>query len=300
MSAVVDVLAKPAFLTALAISAAGALVVLAVARGGNTARQYPIGGLLIVAATGAGLRRADAFAGGTSWLVVGSVSLALAPLACRRVHPAATAILLLAGATCVATAAAAVDDRTWVSALVVGATAVGAVGAARVDREGARFGLGPILFAATAAGVFVCVPDTEQAIPLLAASAGILVALWPPVCIRLGASGAFGAVGLVLWTAAVGGTGRPGSVVGAVGCLGMLVVAPAVDALVSTDAPRHGGSTSRGPRPEAVRVVVLHVLVVLFCARVAGFQSAALPAAALVLMAFVVSGVALGAAGRER
>jgi hypothetical protein len=258
-----------------------------------------VGGLLVAAAAAVGLVVSDALAGGTRWLLAGSLILVLGG-SLRRALPAVGVVVLAAGAVGISYAAAVVDGTSWVRVLVIGATIAGALGAARVDRAYSRFGLGPWLFAVTAAGVFVCVPDTEQAIPLFAASLGVLVALRPPASLRLGDAGAAVGIGLVLWTAAVGGTGRAGSVVGAAGCLGMLVVAPVVDALLHDR--RAGPARSEHANPDGARTVtvaVVHVVVVLFCARVAGFRSSAVVAGVLVVLALVTAGVVLAVASRR-
>lgn len=299
MHAIADVVGEPAFLAALAVSLAGSLLVLVMVPAGVRERALPVGGLLVAGATAVGLVVSDALAGGTRWLLAGAIVLALGA-SLRRARPAVGVVVLVAGAVGISYAAAVVDGRTWVRVLVIGATTVGALGAARVDRAHSRFGLGPWLFAVTASGVFVCVPDTEQAIPLLAASLGVLVALRPPASLRLGDAGTAVGIGLVMWTAAVGGTGRPGSVVGAVGCLGVLVVAPLVDAFVSDR--RAGPSGTEHANPDGTRTVtlaVVHIVVVLFCARVAGFRSSAVVAGVLVVLALVAAGVVLAVASRR-
>ncbi len=305
MHAIADVISEPAFLGALAVSLGGSLLVLVLVLvpGGVRTRALPVGGLLIAAATAVGLVVSDALAGGTRWLLAGSLVLALGG-SVRRALPAVGIVVLAAGAVGISYAVAVVDGSTWVRVLVIGATTAGALGTARVDRTYARFGLGPWLLAVTAAGVFVCVPDTEQAIPLFAASLGLLVALRPPASLRLGSAGAAVGIGLVLWAAAVGGTGRPGSVVGAAGCLGMLVVEPVVEALLGARrvAPP-GAAPARPDGPDGTRTLtvgVVHVVVVLFCARVAGFRSSAAVAGVLVTLALVAAGVLLAVAWRPR
>jgi hypothetical protein len=292
MSKIVDVLENPAFVTAFVVAFAGALVVLFLSRRHDCRGPLPVGGWLIAGATFAGLVHSDALVGDRFWLAVGALLLAVAPATwLLRFGSTAHAVVLLAGAASVAVAAGSVDDRTWVRALVLAATAIGSLVASRIDRRYCRLGLGPVLFAITAVGVFACVPDTEQAIPLLAASGAALVALWPPVGLRLGASGAYLGVGLVVWTAAVGGVGRPGSVIGGIGCLGVFLFEPVTRAL-SGDRNRFARAPERtGEARDAVALAIVHVVTVLFCARVAGFQSSALPAAALVLLA-CASGVA--------
>ena len=124
----------------------------------------------------------DVLPSGRGWLVGGLLLLAAGGYAVTRRPRLLGAAELVAGATGVAVAATRVDDHVWVGVLVGVATVGGALGAIRVDRAGARFGTGPLLVAITAAGVYVCVPDTEQAIPLMAGALGlVVVALWPRV-----------------------------------------------------------------------------------------------------------------------
>jgi hypothetical protein len=294
MHAVGDVLGERSFLVALAVSFVGALLLRAV--GPRVASPLPAGGAVVAVATAAGLVAGDVVPGGAGWLVIGVLLLAAGAGAHRGPLRIVSAVVLAAGAGCVAVAATQVDHHVWVGVLVTVATVGGALGAARLDAVGMRCGTGPLLFAITAGGIFVCVPDTEQAIPLMAAALGLLVVLWPPVRIRLGAAGAAALVGIALWTAAVGGTGRAGSVVGAIGCLGVFVTAPAVDAWLQRASTRPSDHPSTGEVATpvaALTLAVVHVLLVLFCARVAGFRSSALAAGMLVLLAHGVAAFTL-------
>ncbi len=294
MHAVGDVLGERSFLVALAVSFVGALLVRAA--GQRVAAPLPAGGALVAIAAAAGLVAGDVVPAGAGWVVIGVLLLAVGAGARRRPLRIGSGVLLVAGAVCVAVAATRVDHHVWVGVLVTVATVGGALGAARLDAAGMHFGTGPLLFAISAGGVFVCVPDTEQAIPVMAAALGLLVVLWPPVRIRLGDAGAAAVVGIALWTAAVGGTGRAGSVVGAIGCLGVFVTAPAVDAWLQHVPARPSARPTTGDvaTPGAtLTLAVVHVLLVLFCARVAGFRSSALAAGALVLLAHGVAAVTL-------
>lgn len=286
MHAVGDVLGERSFLVALAVALVGALTALTAAR--SLHRLLPVGGAVVVGATAAGLVAGDVVPSGTAWLVVGTLLMALGASAHRAGARLVGLVALAAGACSTAVAATRIDPRAWVGVVVVVTAVAGALGAGRLDASWARFGAGPALFAITAGGVFVCVPDTEQAIPLMAAAIGLLIALWPPVRVRLGAGGAAAVVGLVLWTAAVGGTGRAGSVVGGVGCLGVFVVAPAVDAWLQRTGARPWCSGD-GSIADALILSTVHALLVLFCARVAGFRSSAPAAGVLVLLAYATA-----------
>lgn len=294
MHTVGDVLGERSFLVALAVSFVGALLLRAV--GQRLASPLPAGGAVVAIASAAGLVAGDVVPDGAGWLVIGVLLLAVGAGAHRRPLRIVSTVVLVAGAGCVAVAATRVDHHVWVGVLVTVATVGGALGAARLDAAGMHLGTGPLLFAITVGGVFVCVPDTEQAIPVMAAALGLLVVLWPPVRIRLGDAGAAAVVGIALWTAAVGGTGRAGSVVGAIGCLGVFVTAPAVDAWLQRPSRRPSARATTGELATpvaALTLAVVHVLLVLFCARVAGFRSSALAAGFLVLLAHGVAAFTL-------
>lgn len=98
--------------------------------------------------------------------------------------------------------------------LLLGATRV-------IDR---RALLGCMLLAV--AGLFFCVPDTEEALLLagVAAPFALAIPFAPPV--RPVGAAAFAVA--FAWVAATGGRARPGSSIAALACLGVLVVAPIV------------------------------------------------------------------------
>jgi hypothetical protein len=170
----------------------------------------------------------------------------------------------------------------WVRALVVAGAAVGAVAASRTDASWGPTGLIPVLYAITAFGVFAAVPDTEEAATLLGASAPGALCGWPLGRARLGPAGAAGATALMVWVSAVGGRGRPPSIVGAVACLGLLATLPAGRWLADRWMDRSG--CARDPAaPPPVLVLVAHATTVAVASRVAGISSelrVAVPAAA--------------------
>ncbi|HEV2311343.1 MAG TPA: hypothetical protein VGU73_12550 [Acidimicrobiia bacterium] len=171
-------------------------------------------------------------------------------------------------------ASAASGRPTWVG-VAAGAVTVGASPLlAELDRHAPR--LTGLLAAISAGGVFGSTPDTEHARALVGgALAGILRSADPQAV--SGAAGAASLAGMLTWTAAVDGYGRPGAVVGALGCVGVFALAPLV-------------VRARDPAPV---VVAVHLGLVGVSSRVAGFEHAAGSALVIVVAAFVAAAVAL-------
>ena len=274
------------FLTGLAAGTVALVVGVLVSVGLRTFARPTVrwegAGLLFAAAALVGLDLThDApggLVGGTALVAVGAGVAAAArfPLAVR---PAAVA----PGAWLVA-AHGAIPGEPWVRVLVFVTIVAGGALVADVDRRTARLGLGPLLFAVTVGGVYATVPDTEQALVLLGVAAPVALLGWPLRRAVLGRAGSPAAVAVLMWSAAVGGVGRPSSIVGAVGCLGLFVVAPLSRRSVRTSAPV---------------VVAAHALLVLLSARVAGLRPTVRAAVAVVLLELVVGVAVWGAAPRR-
>jgi hypothetical protein len=183
--------------------------------------------------------------------------------------------------------------RSWLVRTVVLVPGAVAVGVALPDGFGFRLGaavalatliaaplvvvsarrdprLVAVLFAVSAVGLYACVPDTEHARTLMGGllAAGLLAAD-PELAMTPGVSAL---TGLFVWTAAFGGHGRTGSVVGGIACLGVLVLAPLA------------GWSRRRRAPRSV-LLLTHVSYVAYVARVAGFRQTAWAAAALAVPA---------------
>jgi len=171
----------------------------------------------------------------------------------------------------------------WARLLVVVTAAGGGALAVAAGRCTPRWL--PVLFAVGAVGVYVCVPDTEAPKCLLGALvATALVAWWPDAVPTVG----FAALtGLFAWVAAYGGVGRSGAVVGGIACLGVIVLVPAFVALTTS---REGVTT----------LVLVQCALVVFVARVAGFEDGAGIALGLSLVGFAVAAVGLAWAARIR
>ena len=183
-------------------------------------------------------------------------------------------------------------DVDWVPAFVVIATVIGAALLGDFDRTFRRTGLGPVLVAVTALGVYVCVPDTEQAVVLAGATIPFVVLGWPRPLASMGSTGAFAFAGLVTWTAAVGGHARPGSIIGATGCLGAMVVVPAARRVVRV---RSLPQARRPWTPDAYRLLALHCVLVAISSRIAGLRQSAFPAGIILTVTFLAAGVLVAA-----
>jgi hypothetical protein len=202
-------------------------------------------------------------------------------------RPALTASLVAAPFAGLLAFAPGVPSIGWVRALVVAGAAGGAVAASRTDASWGFTGLTPVLYAITAFGIFAAVPDTEEAAALLGASVPAALVGWPLGRSRLGRGGAAGATALMVWVSAVGGRGRPPSIVGAVACLGLLVALPAGRWLAGRRAGRAAGAHGPAALPP-VPVLAAHTATVAVASRVSGISDellVAVPAAAAAAIA---------------
>ena len=138
--------------------------------------------------------------------------------------------------------------------------------------------LGP-LFAITAFGIWVTVPETSTARILLAVALVLAVATTRRVDMRISTAGAFVVAASVAWIGADGGAARPGAIVGAWGAAGLLLILP-----------WFGRTESSIP---GWLVVGLHTSVVLVSTRVFGLWESASIAAVGVVAAFLAAGAFL-------
>ena len=215
-------------------------------------------------------------------LVVGVVLLITGEWLVRELGTAARLAALVPGAVVLG---AALPDGWpfWTRALVTLVTVGGGALVADAARIVPRWV--PLLLAIGAAGVYVCVPDTEAPKCLLGAVlAAAFVALVPDV---VATTGFATLTGLFVWVAAFGGLGRSGSVVGGAACLGIVVLVPAFTALTKT-------------RVGIAALLLLQCAVVLFVARIAGFEEGAGAALALTVVAFAAAAAGLAVAERVR
>ena len=184
-----------------------------------------------------------------------------------------------------------IADIGWVRLLVwVGAVSGGALVAA-FDRRWRTTGVPPLILAMSVAGLYGAVPETMLvsvvlgvALPLALLGLGGLASL--------GSAGACAAVGLLAWTAGMGGIARPGSIIAGLGCLGLFVVEPLARML-------GGGQSGLGAIPRRwslIGLVATQVVLVAIASRVAGAQRSA-GVAALVVLADLGLATALAVGG---
>lgn len=143
----------------------------------------------------------------------------------------------------------------------------------------------PVLVAITFAGIYVCVPETAIASVCLGAAIPFALTGWPLRALANG-PGVPAVFGLAIWVAFVEGQARPGAVVGAIGCVGLFALQPFV--------LRGRAATPRGVDaiPPSATLIV-HLLLVVWCARVAGLRQSAALAAVLACLGIVTAVVVL-------
>jgi hypothetical protein len=133
--------------------------------------------------------------------------------------------IIVATASAVATARVGPEQPLlWMFAVV--ATMGLAAAFVVFDRRSSHRGLAMALLAISAGGVYSTVPDTGQALVLLAAWIPLLLAAWPRPLVPLGISGALVVAISIGWVVASGGVGRPGSLAGGFGAAGILAADP--------------------------------------------------------------------------
>ncbi len=85
--------------------------------------------------------------------------------------------------------------------------------------------IGP-MFAITAFGIWVTVPETEMARILLGVSIPLALPTLKPLGARLSSAGAFALAGVVVWVVAIGGEQRGASIIGGWASIGALALLP--------------------------------------------------------------------------
>lgn len=295
---VLETFTQASFRNGLAIGALALLagVVVAALWRRRRGRPCPVAGLLIAAAGGAALLQSQRPMLG---LVPGLVALAVAGVVVDAVPRLRSLlpVLALPGAWLVATGVEV--SQAWAPLAVGVAVAGGGALVADFDGRWSVRPLGPALMVVSLAGVFLTVPETREALPVLGAALPLAVLGWPASLASLGAGGSLSSTALLAWTVAQGGTFRDTALVGGLACLGMLVAEP-LGRLVGPHRRRH-----RLPRPSWVlaAVLVAHAVVVLVAARVAGLGDdlvTAVAVAALVLAAGAAASLAIRAVAVSR
>jgi hypothetical protein len=194
------------------------------------------------------------------------------------------AVLAVPGAWWI-TRVAEVPGSEWVLWLLFAMIVVGAPLTASFDRQHPTFGT--VLFALAVGGSFLTLPDTELILVYVGAVVPLVFLSWPKNLARLGAIGAYPAVGLLAWVIAWGGRGRETAVIGAAASLGLLVVEPAARWV----SRRSLTLLDRLPKTAGEPVVagLIDVSVVFVASRVAGPQTEPIVAGVIAVVVLAVA-----------
>ncbi len=161
-------------------------------------------------------------------LVFGVATLALGGWLARPPHDTMRAVfgwvLLTAGAIVIVWRGG-LPDIGWVTVLAPVLILAGGAAVAAWSTRLPQEVLGPMV-AISAFGIWATVPDTEAARVLLGVSLPMALATVRPIKAGLAFAGAFPLVGIMVWVTAVGGEGRPASIIGGWACLGALAIFP--------------------------------------------------------------------------
>ncbi len=257
-------------------------------------RPAPIAAILMAGATFAALEQIE---GTHVWLMVALVAL-VAGAALATVLGLSPGIwpLLLAPGALVLAYRSGPEGPAWVSHLVFVAVLFGSALAVHFDHRDRLDSLGPAVALMSIGGLFLCTPDTDQALVLLGASVLVGMTGWPLRLTRLGSIGAPAWVGLFMWIMATGGIARLSPMLAGVACLGVLALEPAAVALHSR-MPRV--PPERSPARSAILVLGAHLLFVLVASRVAGIRSP-LDRTILVLAVSTVAAMAILLGGLQQ
>lgn len=276
-------------LAAGTLATAALLGIVLVARDRRIAGPLPLGGAAIVVAALWAIAQERPL---PADLVVGTLGVSTAcALSGRRWST--WAVLALA-APFAYVLARDISTTTWIQVAVLLGATVGATAVARTEEAWREEAVTPALLAITAAGVFAAVPDTEEAAALLGAAVPVLVLGWPLRLVTLGRAGAGGATALLVWVIAVGGRGRPPSIVGALACIGLLLT---LGLPWWPSRPRGWAPAGRVWRGwPVVLALAAHAGIVVLASRGAGIRddlSTAVPLAVVSAVAAVAAGAAL-------
>jgi hypothetical protein len=191
----------------------------------------------------------------------------------------------------------------WLAPLLVVAITLGAASAMAFETAEGTTGTTAVLLAISAAGVYWAVPDTELPACLLGVAVPVALVAWPWRRATAGRAGAVASVVPLYWAAAIGGLGRPASVVGTTACLGLLVGVPVARTLSRVVLPARETAVRLGAW-RAPALLAAHAALVAVASRTAGtrerVRSAALLAIVVVLASVVVGVVFATAAPRPR
>jgi hypothetical protein len=231
-------------------------------------RPAPIAAILMAGATFAALEQIQ---GPLIGLLVALVAL-VAGAALATVMGLSTSFwpLMLAPGAFVLAYHSGLEGPIWVSHLVLGTVLIGSAVSVRFDRRDRLDALGPAVAVISIGGLFLCTPDTDQALVLLGGSVLVGMSGWPLRLTRLGSIGIPVWVGIFMWIVATGGIARPSPILAGTACLGVLALEPAAVALHSRV---HEALPEESPARSVILVLGAHLLFVLVASRVAGIRS---------------------------
>jgi hypothetical protein len=192
------------------------------------------------------------------------------------------ALAALPGGLLIAAAPLVDVDQWWARTVVIVLLAAAAVALPDLARRWDGTGAVGLLLAAGAAGVYLCLPETDHLDYLVPAY--LVLGVSEAVVRRpLGPGVALAACGLLCWAVLFGGTPRDGALVGGLACLGLLLLEP-----VARRLPGAGSAfVGRGALSGVVALTVLQVGYCLAVSRTAGLQTDAWVALAIVAVAAI-------------
>lgn len=259
----------------------------------------PIGGLLIGVTTMAALYMTQEPLG----TAIPALGLILVAVLIARITKAPTWVPPLAaipGAIWLAFGSP-ISEFTWVRVLIAVLIPVAGYLISDFETRYDRMGLGVVFFTLAALGAFAAVPDTEQALVLIATALPITLLAWPKVAVSIGMEGSFVAVAVLLWVTTAGGGGRPPSIVGSAACLGFLLLEPILVRLRPALADLR--FRVRQNWLGAVLASIPQFVLVIICSRIAARFSVLLPALLVIAAGYAIAigfGLYIGARQPER
>lgn len=272
-----DIFGATGFQVGFAVSAS-CMVLLALIGRGRTDLGLP--GVVVATATVAGVLTGLTPERKVFALVAGVVLLMTAGVLVRQ-FSAGFAVSATAHVPGAVVLGIAVGNRgtDWLGPFVVGSVVLLGACCTNARRPRDVDAVSTALFAIAAAGIYVCVPETSNASAIVGAALPALIWSWPLLKGSLG-PGVGACVGCAVWTAADGGASRPGAVVGGAACIGVLWLAP----LAAGMAPR---LVRRWSGTDGIRwsLLLLQLLLVATCARVAGLLTSFWQSAVLCVVA---------------
>ncbi|MBI4260753.1 MAG: hypothetical protein HY658_09330 [Actinobacteria bacterium] len=263
-------------------AAGGWLLVAALVR--RARRLAPVGGALVAVAFLAGWSLRGELPAG---LAAGTGLLAVVGLLRAVIRPAHAFVGVVTGALVLGLLGLPDRSPDWAPWAVAAAVAVigwsmhARSGVARSEGLDGERRLEAFLFAGSAAGVFVGVPDVEAALVLLAAATVVALLSWPLRVAVLGPACSLPAAAVLVWAAAAGAGNREAAFVGILGVAGLLVADPVGWWLRGALSRRRAGAEGGGDGRRAVVPLVVHAALVAVAGRVASHQTDVVLAAAI-------------------